>query len=40
MIMVVEVAYRHYPTDDPERFARNCLTLTLTLAKLGIDVVA
>lgn len=38
MIMVVEVAYRHYPTDDLERFARNCLTLTL--AKLGIDVVA
>lgn len=40
MIMVVEVAYRHYPTDDIERFARNRLTLTLTLAKLGIDVVA
>ena len=39
MIMVVEVAYRHYPTDDLERFARNCLT-SLTLAKLGIDVVA
>ena len=40
MIMVVEVAYRHYPTDDIERFARNRLTLTLTLTKLGIDVVA
>ena len=35
LIMVVEVAYRHYPTDDIEHFARS--RLAITLAKLGID---
>jgi hypothetical protein len=34
VIMVVEVAYRHYPTDDIERFGRE--HLALTLAKLGV----
>jgi fructosamine-3-kinase len=35
VIMTVEVSYRHYPTDDIERFARE--HLDLTLATLGID---
>ena len=36
VVMVVEVAYRQYPTDDIDRFARE--QLALTLAKLGIGV--
>jgi aminoglycoside phosphotransferase (APT) family kinase protein len=35
VIMTVEVAYRCYPTDDIERFARE--NLALTLARLGLD---
>jgi aminoglycoside phosphotransferase (APT) family kinase protein len=35
VIMVVEVAYRRYPTDDIERFGRK--HLALTLAKLGVS---
>ena len=35
VIMVVEVAYRRYPTDDIERFGRE--HLALTLAKLDLD---
>jgi hypothetical protein len=34
VIMVVEVSYRHYPTDDIERFGRTHLALTLD--ELGI----
>jgi aminoglycoside phosphotransferase (APT) family kinase protein len=34
VIMIVEVSYRHYPTDDIERFGRK--QLALTLAKLDI----
>jgi aminoglycoside phosphotransferase (APT) family kinase protein len=35
VIMVVEVAYRHYPTDDIDRYGRQ--HLALTLAKLGVS---
>jgi aminoglycoside phosphotransferase (APT) family kinase protein len=35
VIMVVEVAYRHYPTDDIELFGRE--HLALTLVKLGVS---
>jgi hypothetical protein len=34
VIMVVEVSYRHYPTDDIERFGHTHLALTLD--ELGI----
>ena len=36
VVMLVEVSYRHYPTDVIETFARS--HLTQTLAKLGLDV--